>query len=240
MKKYLAILVAILGMASIAHAGPSVSGGTSSAATSSAAGIIETCTDAEYTAGVKTDCAGTPANAKVELDKKLTKSGAYTDGHLLKASGTAGAVVDAGAPITMTSDTTGLKKYDTTADTWENATSADIPAPKTTVGSGASTRTTAEGAEYVFCTGACTVTPQVPAAGVQLCVMNAPGSATAITLANITNVYYGKTDNSGWQANANYKLVSGGAATDKICIVGYDATHYIVMSSTGTWTHTAP
>lgn len=203
-------------------------------------GGLPACSNADYTTGTSTTCAGTPANAKVELDKKLTKSGAYTDGHLLKASGTAGAVVDAGAPITMTSDTTGLKKYDTTADTWENATSADIPAPKTTVGSGASTRTTAEGAEYVFCTGACTVTPQVPAAGVQLCVMNAPGSATAITLANITNVYYGKTDNSGWQANANYKLVSGGAATDKICIVGYDATHYIVMSSTGTWTHTAP
>jgi len=148
------------------------------------------------------------------------------------------ALVDAG---TLTEDnTTSGNLVKRSTDTFENATSADIPAPKTTVGSGASTRTTAEGAEYVFCTGACTVTPKVPAAGVQLCVWNAPGSATAITLANITDVYYGKTDNSGWQANANYKLVSGGAATDKICIVGYDATHYIVGSSTGTWTHTSP
>lgn len=113
----------------------------------------------------------------------------------------------------------------------------DTSAVTTTVGT---SRSVAKAAEYVFCSSTCTVTPPTPVAGYQLCVMNAPGSATVITLAAITSTYYGKTDNSGWQANAAYKLVSGGAATDKICIVGYDSSHYIIMSSTGTWTHTAP
>lgn len=126
MKKVLAILVcAIFGMASYAWAGPSVSGGTSSAATSSAAGIIETCTDAEYTAGVKTDCAGTPANAKVELDKRVPIPTASIDDGLLlvkDGTGTTGKFKAGGVPITMTSDTTGMKNYDTTADTWEDAT----------------------------------------------------------------------------------------------------------------------
>ncbi|HBH13826.1 MAG TPA: hypothetical protein DDX29_12070 [Clostridiales bacterium] len=117
-------------------------------------------------------------------------------------------------------------------------TNAQIPPPKVTVGT---SRTVAENAEYVICSGgACSVTPITPAAGVQLCVRNAPGETNAITLVNITDVYYEKTDHSGYQANANYKLVSGGVATDSICIVGVDSTHYAIMNSTGTWSHTAP
>jgi len=121
--------------------------------------------------------------------------------------------------------------------TCEAPTAASMPAPTTTVGT---SRTVVDNAEYVICSSTCTVTPKTPAAGVQLCVRNAPGSATVITLSNISSVYYEKPDRSGWQPNANYKLVSGGAATDQICIVGYDSTHYAIMNSTGTWTHTAP
>jgi len=71
MKKSLAILVcAILGMASYAQAGPQVSGGGSSG--------LAACSDADYTTGTKTDCAGTPANAKVELDKKANVNASTT------------------------------------------------------------------------------------------------------------------------------------------------------------------
>lgn len=135
----------------------------------------------------------------------------------------------AGTYINLTLD--GLELSGTTTQTIKRS------AVQTTVGT---SRTVAKNAEYVFCTAACSVTPLAPVAGRELCVKNAPGTTGAITLTNITDVYYGKTDGSGWQANANYKLVSGGAATDQICIVGYDTTHYIVMNSTGTWTHTAP
>jgi hypothetical protein len=71
MKKYLAILVcAIFGMASYAQADTQVSGGGSSG--------LSACSDADYTTGTKTDCAGTPANAKVELDKKAAVNASTT------------------------------------------------------------------------------------------------------------------------------------------------------------------
>ncbi len=45
------------------------------AATEIVAGISERCTNAEMTTGTKTDCDVTPANAKVELDKKAATAG---------------------------------------------------------------------------------------------------------------------------------------------------------------------
>jgi hypothetical protein len=51
--------------------------------------------------------------------------------------------------------------------------------------------------------------------------------------------YYELTGHSAW-ATANQKLVSGGAVSDQICIVGLDSTHYLTITSTGTWTDTAP
>ena len=89
---------------------------------------------------------------------------------------------------------------------------------------------------YVTCSTTCTVTPLAPAGGVQLCVDNAPGSATVITLAALgSSKYYSLIDNSAY-GTANHTVISGGAVTDSICIVGLDSTHYKVKSSTGTWT----
>ena len=116
-------------------------------------------------------------------------------------------------------------------------TAAQMPAPTTTVGSGSISVTTNN--TYVICTTTCAVTLPVAAAGIQTCVRNAPGSATVITLVNRASQYYELTNHSDW-ATANKKLVSGGAATDSICVVGYDGTHYATMSSTGTWTDTSP
>ena len=106
---------------------------------------------------------------------------------------------------------------------------------KTTVGSGSISQTAQN--EYIICTNTCSVTPLTAAAGQQLCVRNGPGSATVITLVNRASQYYELTDHSAW-ATANQKLVSGGVATDSICIVGYDATHYATMNYVGTWTDT--
>lgn len=108
---------------------------------------------------------------------------------------------------------------------------------KVTVGSGAISQTAQN--EYIICTNTCQVTALVAEAGKQLCVRNAPGSATVITLVNRASQYYELTNHSAW-ATANQKLVSGGVATDSICIVGYDATHYATMNYVGTWTDTAP
>jgi hypothetical protein len=88
----------------------------------------------------------------------------------------------------------------------------------------------------VSCTSTCTVVPLTPANGIQLCVRNAPASATVITLAALgAGNYYELTTHAGW-GTANHSVASGGLVTDQICLVGYDATHYEVFSFNGTWT----
>jgi len=91
---------------------------------------------------------------------------------------------------------------------------------------------------YVICTTTCTVTPLLPSASpvTQLCIRNAPGSATVITMAALgSGNYYELTSHTSW-GTANHTQVSGGVATDAICYVGYDANHYAVFSYNGTWT----
>ena len=113
-------------------------------------------------------------------------------------------------------------------------TASQIPAPSYTVSSGSITVTGNN--SYVTCTTTCTVTPPAPAAGIQLCVDNAPGSATVITLAALgSGNYYSLTANTGW-GTANHTVASGGAVTDSECIVGYDGNHYKIKSYNGTWT----
>ncbi len=84
------------------------------------------------------------------------------------------------------------------------------------------------------CTGACTVTPPTPAAGYQFIVRNTPGTTGVITIAGVSSVLYEKTDYSGY-GTANTAATSGGAAGDKICLIGHDATHYDVGCFNGTW-----
>jgi len=109
-----------------------------------------------------------------------------------------------------------------------------ISGPKTTVGT---SRTTATNAEYVICTNTCTVQPKVPAIGDQLCVRNAPGVVTVITLSAVADIAYEKKDYSGWHT-ANKSMTSAGSVSDKICLVGYSATQWAIMSQAGTWTNT--
>ena len=119
--------------------------------------------------------------------------------------------------------------------------SANMGPPTVTVSSGSIAAVTTNNT-YIICTTTCNVTPLQPAAGVQLCVRNAPGSATVITLNALSTgngyspqAYYELTTHAAWGTLA-HAVTSGGVATDSICLVGYDSSHYAVMSYTGTWT----
>ena len=96
--------------------------------------------------------------------------------------------------------------------------------------------------EYFLCSTAttCSVTLPVPAAGYEFCIRSDNNVSTAITLAAITspaNVYYEKPDRTGW-GTAGHSIASGPAVNNQICLIGYDSTHYAIMSSVGTWTNT--
>ena len=62
--------------------------GDEAAASETVAGVVELATDAEMTTGTDTSRAITPANAKVELDKKLALAGGTMTGDLLLGSAT--------------------------------------------------------------------------------------------------------------------------------------------------------
>jgi hypothetical protein len=91
--------------------------------------------------------------------------------------------------------------------------------------------------QYFLCTAACTITVPVPAAGNEFCVANDVGVSSVITFSAIgSSAFYGKTDQSAYGTAGTGTFVSGGAAGDKICLLGKDATHYNTASFNGTWT----
>ena len=115
---------------------------------------------------------------------------------------------------------------------------AAIPAgdlPATPLYIAATTHTMTAPREYFFCTTAtaCSVTLPTPAAGYEFCVRSDNNVSTAITLAGITNVYYEKPDRTGWGTKSAALVSTGAAVTNQVCVVGYDSTHYAIMSSTG-------
>ena len=114
---------------------------------------------------------------------------------------------------------------------------ADLPATPLFIAS--TTHTMTAPREYFMCSTAtaCSETLPVPAAGYEFCIRSDNNVSTAITLAAITNVYYEKTDRTGW-GTVGHSIASAAAVTNQICVAGYDATHYAIMSSVGTWTNT--
>ena len=93
------------------------------------------------------------------------------------------------------------------------------------------------GSGYFECTGTCTITMPVPAAGQQFCVRNANNVATVITFAAIgSSARYENTASTAYGTAGTGTLVSGGAVGDKVCLVGKDSTHYDIFSFNGTWT----
>jgi hypothetical protein len=90
---------------------------------------------------------------------------------------------------------------------------------------------------YFVCTGTCTITLPVPAAGDEFCVRNDNNVATVITFAALgSSAMYEKTTFLTYGTAGTGTAVSGGAVGDKLCLVGLDATHYLVGSYLGTWT----
>lgn len=91
--------------------------------------------------------------------------------------------------------------------------------------------------QYYVCTGTCTVTPPVPAAGYEFCVLNGDNVATVITMAAIgSSAQYENTARTAYGTAGTGTFVSGGAVADRVCLLGLDSTHYLTLSYNGTWT----
>ena len=205
-------------------------------------------TSSSLTSGYDVKATGTSTIANSTCDHGVTTSGVMTCGDTggitatsFQTTGTGPdtftAIADPGSPANgndwYSSTTSYRRKFYANGTTQTYAWLSDL-IPSYTVSSGSITVTGNN--SYVTCTTTCTVTPPAPAAGIQLCVDNAPGSATVITLAALgSGNYYSLTANTGW-GTANHTVASGGAVTDSVCIVGYDANHYKIKSYNGTWT----
>lgn len=139
--------------------------------------------------------------------------------------------IAAGALANGTTATTQAAKDNST----NVATTAYVDRP-TGLTAGTSVTLTAP-RQYFVCTGTCTVTVPVPAAGYEFCVMNDDNVATVITLAAIgSSARYENTARSAYGTAGTGTFVSGGAVGDKVCLLGRDATHYLTVSFNGTWT----
>jgi hypothetical protein len=110
------------------------------------------------------------------------------------------------------------------------------PATPATLGTGTSVSLVGP-RQYFVCTGTCTVTPPVPAAGLEFCVLNGDNVATVITMAALgSGARYENTARTAYGTAGTGTFVSGGAAGDKACLLGLDSTHYLTPSFAGTWT----
>lgn len=139
-----------------------------------------------------------------------------------------------GKTLTDTSSIGGVMLKGATGGGFAAATAADVPT--TTLATGTSVSLSAP-REYYVCTSTCTVTPPVPAAGYEFCAINDDNVATVITLAALgSSAMYENQARTAYGTAGTGTLVSAGAVGDKVCIVGRDATHYLTVSSTGTWT----
>jgi hypothetical protein len=132
---------------------------------------------------------------------------------------------------------TGLLKITTGTGAPSIATAADIPAAATVFGSGTIT-IPAGNSVIVGCTSTCSVPVPVPAAGYQICIKNDAGITTVITLSALgSSAMYPKADDSGYGTAGTGTMV-GSAATNKVCLVGRDATHYELgaINAAANWT----
>lgn len=90
----------------------------------------------------------------------------------------------------------------------------------------------------VGCTSTCSVPVPVPMAGYQICIKNLAGVTTVITLSALgSSAAYPKADDSGYGTAGTGTMVSS-AATNKVCLIGRDATHYELgaINAAANWT----
>jgi hypothetical protein len=137
-------------------------------------------------------------------------------------AGSTQAVTSSLVNLTSATDVTGtLPQANLTPETLATGTSVSLSIPS----------------EIYVCTGTCTVTPPVPAAGYQFCVLNDDNVATVITLAALgSSARYENTGRTAYGTAGTGTFVSNGAAGNFVCIVGRDSTHYLTTNFNGTWT----
>jgi hypothetical protein len=92
-------------------------------------------------------------------------------------------------------------------------------------------------ADIFICSSTCTLTVPVPVQGVQYCALNGDNVTTVITMSAIgSSARYENQARTAFGTAGTGTLVSGGAAADMACIYGQDSTHYLTVSTHGTWT----
>jgi hypothetical protein len=88
------------------------------------------------------------------------------------------------------------------------------------------------------CTTTCTVVVPPPVAAYEFCVVNDDNVSTVITLAALGSAArYETATRTGYGTAGTGTMTSGGAVGDGVCLLGRDATHYIVTSASGIWTN---
>lgn len=228
MKKYLAILVAIFGMASYAQAAD-VKISELDAATAVTSDDLFVITDSP---------ASSPASKKVTLANILASGGTlaagdifYWDGTKITklAKGTEAYVLKQGASAPEWTGTLSLSAIAMTG-TIQGAIKISSDADGMT---GAEMTTAGVYGTLFLATGAGTWTLPTAVSGMNLCLMDT-GTAHDLILdvqAADTLMFNGTVDTAG----DGITNASGSSTGDKICVVAYGAGTWIVTSSQGTW-----
>lgn len=139
-----------------------------------------------------------------------------------------------GKTLTDTSGVGAVLLKGATGGGFAAAAAADIPVTPTATGT---THTLTAPREYWACTGTCTVTVPVPAAGNEFCVFNDDNVATAITLAALgSSAMYENSARTAYGTAGTGTLVVSAAAANKVCLVGRDSTHYWTIAYNGSIT----
>ena len=176
-----------------------------------------------------------PTGTQFELINPQTSSGGtYTPPVTTKGDLFGYSTVPARIPI-------GTDTFIMTADSgqslglkWAPLTAAQIPAVN--LPTPGATCTFTANSTYCVCTTTCTITVPVPAAGYQFCAANDDNVSTVITMSAIgSSARYEATARTGYGTAGTGTFVSGGAVGDFACLLGRDSTHYLTLSSKGTW-----
>jgi hypothetical protein len=87
------------------------------------------------------------------------------------------------------------------------------------------------------CTGNCTVTVPLPSPGVVFCAVTDDNVSASITFAALgSGARYESAAHTGYGTAGTGTLAATAAIGNRVCILGRDATHYLIYSATGTWT----
>lgn len=207
--------------------------GAGSQASKVVAGII--------TDGVSILTLGVAGTSVGEIDFKNGTSGTIAFKPVTGALGTPTIsipAVTATMQTTSASDTTTTHVLHATATgfigTFSAIVAGDLPTTPLTTGTSV---TLVAPRQYFICTGTCTVTVPVPAAGYEFCIMNDDNVSTAITLSALgSSAMYENTARTAYGTAGTGTLVATAVVGNKVCLVGRDATHYLTVSFNGTWT----